>query len=80
MDLILNIEVTYGDGEVTTIRWSQREASDNITDSVLTIDVPVDVNNVTGIKITTESACKWFSYIYEISAVSVANPVAVWDK
>lgn len=80
MDLILNIEVTYGEGETTTIKWSQREACDNITDGKITVDIPVDVNGVTAIKITTESACKWFSYIYEISAVSVANPVAVWDK
>lgn len=78
-DLILNLEITYGEGEVTTIKWSQRENCDNITDGKVSVDIPVGVEGITSIKITTESATKWYTSIYDIAAVSFV-PVAVWDK
>ncbi|MBQ9121305.1 MAG: S-layer homology domain-containing protein [Clostridia bacterium] len=78
-DFVLNLEITYGDGEVETIKWSQCENSDNVTDSVIDVDIPMTVEDITSIKITTECAYRFYSYVYDISAYTVPNPVAVFE-
>lgn len=66
-DLILNVEIVCGETS-TTIEWSQRANSDDTENGKIAAKVDTSAfEGITAINITTKEACKWFSYIYEIT-------------
>ena len=66
-DLILNIEIVCGETS-TVIEWSQRANCSDVENGTVAVKVDTTAfEGITAINITTKEACKWFSYVNEIT-------------